>query len=82
MIEVENLTKSYGDVLALDHALNQLSQAHPDAAELLQLCFFAGLTQAEAAQQLGVSRATAERTWAFARAWLFREIRKELRPPA
>jgi len=70
------------DLLALDEALNKLAQSDPDAAELVQLCFFAGLTQAEAAQHLGVSRATAERTWAFARAWLFREIRKELNPPA
>ena len=70
------------ELLALDEALNKLAQTNPDAAELVQLCFFAGLTQAEAAQQLGVSRATAERTWAFARAWLFLEIRKELNPPA
>jgi RNA polymerase sigma factor (TIGR02999 family) len=69
------------DLLALDEALNKLARSDPDAAQLVQLCFFAGLTQAEAAQQLGVSRATAERTWAFARAWLFREIRKELNPP-
>lgn len=68
------------ELLALDEALNRLGQSHPDAAQLVQLCFFAGLTQAEAAQQLGVSRATAERTWDFARAWLFREIRKELVP--
>jgi RNA polymerase sigma factor (TIGR02999 family) len=70
------------ELLALDSALNRLAKVHPDAAELLHLCFFAGLTQAEAAQHLGVSRATAERTWAFARAWLFREVRKELNPPA
>jgi RNA polymerase sigma factor (TIGR02999 family) len=66
------------ELLALDEALNKLAQTDPDAAELVQLCFFTGLTQAEAAQQLGVSRATAERTWAYARAWLFREIRKDL----
>jgi len=70
------------DLLALDDALNRLGQAHPDATELVKLCFFSGLTQAEAAQQLGISRATAERTWVFARAWLFREIQKELNPPA
>jgi len=69
------------ELLALDAALDKLAKAHPDAAELLQLCFFGGLTQAEAGEQMGVSRATAERTWAFARAWLFREIRKELNPP-
>jgi len=68
-------------LLALDEALTRLAGTHPDAAQLVQVCFFAGLTQAEAAKQLGVSVATAERTWAFARAWLFKEIRKELNPP-
>jgi RNA polymerase sigma factor (TIGR02999 family) len=70
------------ELLALDDALQRLAQAHPDAAELVQLCFFAGMTQAEAGEQMGVSRATAERTWAFAKAWLFREIRKNLNPPS
>jgi len=65
-----------GDLLALDEALTRLGKDHPKAANLVQLCFFAGLTQAEAAQQLGVSVATAERTWAFARTWLFREVKK------
>jgi RNA polymerase sigma factor (TIGR02999 family) len=70
------------ELLALDEALNKLAQVNPEGARLVQLCFFAGLTQAEAGQQLGFSRATAERTWALARAWLFREIKKELNPPA
>jgi RNA polymerase sigma factor (TIGR02999 family) len=69
------------ELLALDEALTRLAGSHPVAAQLVQLCFFAGLTQAEAAQQLGVSLATAERTWAFARAWLFRETRKALNAP-
>lgn len=69
------------ELLALDEALTRLAATDPDAARLVELCFFAGLTQAEAGEQLGISRATAERTWAFARAWLFREIRKELDPP-
>ena len=66
------------ELLALDEALTKLAQVNPKAAELIQLCFFAGLTQAEAAEHLGVSRATAERTWSFARAWLFREMKKAL----
>jgi RNA polymerase sigma factor (TIGR02999 family) len=69
------------DLLALDDALNRLAKLNPKGAELVQLCFFAGLTQAEAGQQLGLSRPTAERMWAFVRAWLFREINKELNPP-
>jgi RNA polymerase sigma factor (TIGR02999 family) len=69
------------ELLALDDALTKLAQVNPDGAQLVQLCFFAGLTQAEAAEQLGVSVATAERTWAFTRAWLFHEIHKEINPP-
>ena len=68
------------ELLALDAALSKLGQANPKAAELVRLCFFTGLTQAEAGEQLGVSTATAERIWAFARAWLFREVKKELNP--
>jgi RNA polymerase sigma factor (TIGR02999 family) len=59
------------DLLALDEALDRLRAV----AEVVKLCFFVGLTQAQAAQELGVSLSTAERLWAFARAWLFREIR-------
>jgi RNA polymerase sigma factor (TIGR02999 family) len=69
-------------LLALDEALSKLARINPEGAELVQLCFFAGLTQAEAGQQLGFSRATAERMWTFVRAWLFHEIRRELNPPA
>ena len=64
------------ELLALDEVLQHLETAHPQAAELVKLCFFAGLTQAQAAQELGVSVSTVERTWAFARAWLYREIQK------
>ena len=63
------------DLLALDEALTQLAEVDSVAAELVNLRFFTGLTQAEAAAQLGISRSTADRTWVFARAWLFRRIR-------
>jgi DNA-directed RNA polymerase specialized sigma24 family protein len=43
----------------------------------VKLCFFVGLTQEQAAQELELSVATVERDWAFARAWLFREMRKD-----
>lgn len=62
------------ELLALDEALDRFSQVDPRAAELVKLCFFVGLTQEQAAQELGVSLSTVERTWAYARAWLFREI--------
>jgi RNA polymerase sigma factor (TIGR02999 family) len=64
------------DLLALDEALNQLTESEPRAADLVKLCFFVGLTQEQAAKELGISVSTVEREWAFARAWLFREIQK------
>ena len=64
------------ELLALDEALEKLATANPRGAELVKLCFFTGLTQAEAARELGISVATAERTWTFARAWLFREMKR------
>src|SRR5262249_16440898 len=57
-------------ILALDTALTQLAAEDPAAAQVVQLRFFAGLTIEQAADQLGVSRATAYRQWAYARAWL------------
>jgi RNA polymerase sigma factor (TIGR02999 family) len=70
------------ELLALDEALTRFAEAEPRAAELVKLCFFVGLTQQQAARELGVSISTVERTWAFARAWLFREIQKGRNPPA
>lgn len=70
------------DLLAVDEALDRLTAVDPRAAELVKLCFFIGLTQEQAAKELGVSISTVERTWAFARAWLFREIQKGEPPPA
>jgi RNA polymerase sigma factor (sigma-70 family) len=62
-------------LLALDEALDRFAQVDPRAAEIVKLFFFVGLTQEQAAKELGVSVSTVERTWAYARAWLFREIR-------
>jgi RNA polymerase sigma factor (TIGR02999 family) len=62
------------DLLALDEALTQLAALDPVKAELVQLRFFAGLSVAEAADHLGIARATADRWWAFARAWLFEKV--------
>jgi RNA polymerase sigma factor (TIGR02999 family) len=59
------------DLLALDEALTQLAAAAPRRAELVRLRYFAGLTLEQAAELLGISRATADRHWAFARAWLY-----------
>ncbi len=64
------------EFLALDEALERLAGVDTRAAAMVKLCFFVGLTQEQAAAELGVSVATAERIWAFARAWLFRELHR------
>jgi RNA polymerase sigma factor (TIGR02999 family) len=66
------------DLLALDEALGLLTAEDPQAAELVKLRYFAGLTLPEAAEALGVSPRTADRLWAYARAWLHRRLRAEL----
>jgi DNA-directed RNA polymerase specialized sigma subunit len=60
--------------LALDEALAKLAQEDPVKAQLVQLRYFAGLTEEQAAQALNISRATASRYWSYAQAWLFHEI--------
>src|SRR5262245_46278775 len=62
------------DLLAVDEGLTRLAAADQDAARLVELRFFAGLTLEEAAYSLGMSQRTAYRTWAYARAWLRREL--------
>src|SRR5262245_11776229 len=62
------------DLLALDEALARLEEEDRTKAELVKLRFFAGLSVEQAAAALGISRATADRYWRFARAWLFHQI--------
>ena len=62
------------ELIALDEALNELAKAHPDKAQLVNLRYFGGLTHEEAAQALGFSTSTADRYWAYARAWLYRHM--------
>jgi len=64
------------DLIALDQALTKLATTDKQAAELVQLRYFAGLTLPEAAEALGVSPSTASRLWTYARAWLRQEIEK------
>jgi len=59
------------DILAVNEAIDRLSTAAPQAAQLVKLRFFAGLTGEQAAEVLGVSARTADALWAYARAWLF-----------
>jgi RNA polymerase sigma factor (TIGR02999 family) len=65
-------------LLALDDALAKLAKEDADSAEFIKLKFFAGLTNAQAAQTLGIPERTARRHWSFARVWLYRELRKSL----
>ena len=62
------------DVLAVNEALHELEKHDPLAVRLVELRFFAGLGHQEAANALGLSRRAADRLWALARAWLFREL--------
>ena len=63
------------ELLALDEALDKLAGVDPDKARLVELRYFAGLTGDQAAKVLGISPSTADRHWAYARAWLQAEVR-------
>jgi RNA polymerase sigma factor (TIGR02999 family) len=65
------------DLLALDEALHKLAATDADAARLVNLRYFAGLTLDEAAETLGISNRSANRLWAYARAWLLRALHAE-----
>lgn len=66
------------DVLALDAVLSRLEKTDPEGHQLVMLRFFAGLSVPEAAQVSGAPLRTVERRWRFLRAWLAREIEREL----
>ena len=61
-------------LLAMNEALEKLAVQDPQSAELVKLRFFVGLNYEEAAHALGISERSAKRCWAFARAWLYREL--------
>jgi DNA-directed RNA polymerase specialized sigma24 family protein len=62
------------ELLAFHEALDRLAQQHPENAEVVKLWYFAGLTADQAAAALGLSPTTADRHWAYARAWLRRAM--------
>jgi RNA polymerase sigma factor (TIGR02999 family) len=64
------------DLVALDEALEQLAARDAEAAELVKLRFFAGLTSTQAAEALGISPRTADRAWTFARVFLLAELKE------
>ncbi len=71
--------KDADELLALEDALNRFAKMNPRGAEVVELRFFSGLTLEETAQLLGVSVKTAQRDWIAARAWLHKEVSKDLR---
>jgi RNA polymerase sigma factor (TIGR02999 family) len=75
-IEMDDLASPLPDedLLALDEALTRLEAQDPLRARLVRLRFYAGLTNDQAAEILGVSASTARRSWRYARAWLHREL--------
>jgi RNA polymerase sigma factor (TIGR02999 family) len=74
--DCETASESEADhILAVSEALEKFAQLDPQRAELVKLRYFVGLTFEEAAQVLEISEPTAKRYWAFARAWLYEEIR-------
>ncbi|MFL5341706.1 MAG: ECF-type sigma factor [Gemmataceae bacterium] len=62
------------DLLALDEVLTRFEAADPEAAQVVKLRFFAGLTMPEVAEALGISLRQAERNWTYAKTWLHREL--------
>lgn len=75
------IAQSPEDLLAVDEALGRLAAEEPAKADLVKLRFYAGLTIPEAATALGISVASAERWWAFARAWLYADLVGEKNSP-
>jgi RNA polymerase sigma factor (TIGR02999 family) len=71
------IENNYDVVLAVDEALTQLAMTHPQEAELVKLRYFAGLTLVEASETVGISPATADRRWRFARAWLMLHLQQQ-----
>jgi RNA polymerase sigma factor (TIGR02999 family) len=64
-------------LLAVNDALDKFAALDPQAAELVKLRYFVGMTIEETAEALGISKATVKRHWDYARAWLYEEIRTQ-----
>ena len=78
-LDLDNVTvateTSDENILVVSEALEKLAVHDAEAAALVKLRFFAGLTFSEAADVLGFSERSAKRTWSYARAWLFKELK-------
>lgn len=69
-----------GGIVALDGALSRLELVDPEAARVVRLRFYAGMTIDQIAEALGLSPRTVNRDWQFARAWLARELERDIDP--
>ena len=74
LADVQEVTASPDELVALDDALRRFAAQEPAKAELVKLRFFARMSNPEAAAALGISVATAERWWVFARTWLYADL--------
>lgn len=83
-VDLEHVTLATEDsdetVLALHEALEKLATESPQKAEIVKLRYFVGLEHGEIAQALGISEPTVRRHWAYARSWLYAELKKPQRP--
>lgn len=68
------------ELLALDHALEELTRIDERQAKIVEMKFFGGLSAPEISEALGISRATVDRDWATARVWLHRQMSKTAQP--
>ena len=78
--ELPGATNASVEVLALDDALQELSKLSATKAQLVERRFFSGMTETEAAESLGMSRAEATRQWRMTRAWLAQRLREDAPP--
>jgi len=80
-VDLETLSLAVHDppeqLVALDEALTLLAREHPEKARLVNLRYFGGLSHEEAAEAMGISVSTADRQWAYSRAWLYRRMSVE-----
>jgi RNA polymerase sigma factor (TIGR02999 family) len=81
-IDIEHLDVAIASddeqLLAVNDALDKLAERDKEGADLIKLRFFAGLSNVEAAKALGIPERSAKRVWAYARAWLYEELKKTL----
>ena len=78
LADCEECNRELKAMLAMHEALEKLALESPQKAEIVKLHYFTGLEYPEIARALGVSLSTVERGWAYARSWLYREMKKNI----